>query len=71
MLNLFYLLDFHEVLYTREHALDNNRVIVLNARIDSLQTQRIEVAALARRSTDPTFDLGDFQSCLFVSLINR
>jgi len=36
---------------------------MLDARVDLLQPQRVEVLALALGSADAAFDLGDFQSC--------
>ena len=38
-------------------------LVMIDARVDLLQPQRVEVLALALGSADAAFDLGDFQSC--------
>ena len=58
-----YFLDLHEVLHARNHTFYDHRVVVLDARVDPFQTQRVKVLALTLRGADAAFDLGDFQSC--------
>ena len=59
-------LDLDEVFHALDHPLDDHRVVVLDAGIDPLQAQGVEVLALTLGGTDAAFDLGDFQSCHFL-----
>ena len=51
------------MLHARNHTFYDHRVVVLDARVDPFQTQRVKVLALTLRGADAAFDLGDFQSC--------
>ena len=60
-LNLFYWLDYYEVLYTLDHTLDDCRVLVLYRLVDLAKTQSIEILTLLLGCTDTAANLCDFQ----------
>ena len=60
---LLYLLDLDEVLYALNHPLDDDRVVVLHACVNLLQTQRRDRRLLRLSAADGALYQRNFDLC--------